>query len=314
MADDKIKVLYIAGCSRSGSTILGNILGQIDGFFNVGELRYIWRLSFIENWLCGCGARFRDCEVWKAILKEAFGRIDHIDADEMLRLCESGTRTRHLPLMLMPGGKSLLAARSSRYLANLEKLYRAIQSTTGCKVIVDSSKLPSYAHTLGMVPAIDLHIAHLIRDPRAVAYSWGRKKFYPDLGADMLRHAPFRSSLLWGVWNILTGMLPMHRPNRYLRLQYENFIDRPQEAISHILELVQERAPKLPFVGDHEVELGIHHTVFGNPNRFQSGLVKLRPDNEWRSKMKRRDRLIVTAITWPLLLLYGYLAKTDTAH
>ena len=106
----------------------------------------------------------------------------------------------------------------------------------------------------------------------------------------------------------------MHHQNRYLRLHYENFIDRPQEAIRHILELVQERTPKLPFVGDHEVELGIHHTVSGNPNRFQSGVVKLRPDNEWQTRMKRRDRLIVTVITWPLLLRYGYLAKTDTGH
>jgi hypothetical protein len=34
MANDKIKVLYIAGWGRSGSTILGNILGQVAGFFD----------------------------------------------------------------------------------------------------------------------------------------------------------------------------------------------------------------------------------------------------------------------------------------
>ena len=32
-----VKVLFILGASRSGSTILGNILGQIDGFFSAGN-------------------------------------------------------------------------------------------------------------------------------------------------------------------------------------------------------------------------------------------------------------------------------------
>ncbi len=33
MQSNKIKVLYIAGYSFSGSTILANVLGEIEGFF-----------------------------------------------------------------------------------------------------------------------------------------------------------------------------------------------------------------------------------------------------------------------------------------
>ena len=41
------RVLYILGWGRSGSTVLGNILGEVDGFFCAGELHYLWerRLS-----------------------------------------------------------------------------------------------------------------------------------------------------------------------------------------------------------------------------------------------------------------------------
>ena len=56
--DQQLKVLYIAGEGRSGSTILGNILSQIDGFFSVGEMHHIWDRGFIENWRCSCGATF----------------------------------------------------------------------------------------------------------------------------------------------------------------------------------------------------------------------------------------------------------------
>jgi len=66
--NNKIKVLYITGWGRSGSTILDNIMGQIDGFFSVGELRYIWDRNLIENRLCGCGVPLEECPIWSQIL------------------------------------------------------------------------------------------------------------------------------------------------------------------------------------------------------------------------------------------------------
>ena len=48
------------------------------------------------------------------------------------------------------------------------------------------------------------------------------------------------------------------------------------------------------------------HTVAGNPDRFQSE-VKIKTDIEWQTKMPRADRLLVTALTFPLLLHLGYL-------
>jgi hypothetical protein len=68
MLSDRVKVLYIAGSGRSGSTILDNTLGQIDGFFSVGELRYIWERGLIEDRLCGCGERVHQCPFWAAAL------------------------------------------------------------------------------------------------------------------------------------------------------------------------------------------------------------------------------------------------------
>lgn len=58
MMNEKIKVLYLAGWSRSGSTILSNILGEINGFFSTGEITYIWQRGLIINKLCGCDLPF----------------------------------------------------------------------------------------------------------------------------------------------------------------------------------------------------------------------------------------------------------------
>ena len=305
MQDRKIKVLYIAGFGRSGSTILDNLLGQVSGFFSAGELCYTWAHNLAENGLCGCGAPPADCEVWGPV----FGNLaDTVDPSDMARLEREALRTRHLPLMLFPPGKRILEERLGGYVPNLDGFYREMQRVTGCRVIVDSSKSPSYGYAIGLVPAIDLHVVHLVRDPRATAYSWLKKKLQPDRGEEgyMDQHHPTKSSLMWTVWNAAAEALWRRSRERYLLLRYEDLVADPRAALLRVLELVGEGDRDLPFVRGSEVDLGINHTVAGNPNRFRTGTVKLRLDDEWKRRMRLRDRVLVTLLTLPVLTRYGY--------
>jgi hypothetical protein len=300
MKEERIKVIYIAGATRSGSTVLSNILGELDGFFNVGEVLDIWDRGLAADGLCGCGTRVTSCEVWGAVLNEAFGGSNCVDVQAMVRLRDSAAHSRHLlQLSLLPGAKSRVAARLGTYLANLEALYRAIRSVTGSKVIVDASKNPGYAYLLALVPIIDLYVVHLVRDPRAVAYSWLRKK------EGLWQTNPLESSLVWNLRNMATELLQRNSPEKYLRLSYEGFVAEPQEAIKRILSLVAERFATLPFIREHEIKLSVNHTVYGNPNRFDSGVLRLQRDDEWKS-VKKSVQLLVALLTWPLLLRYGY--------
>jgi len=307
-SDGKIKVLYIAGFGRSGSTLLGNVLGQVDDFVSVGEIRNIWLHGLIQNKVCGCGAPFKECEMWQPVLNEAFGDRGGVDPKKMIKLRESWSRTKHIPLMLTPLTRRLVEQRLAEYLDNLERLYRAVQTTTGSRVIVDTSKFPSYGFTLGMVPSVDLYIIHLVRDPRAVAYSWLRKKLQPDPETPeyILQDTPARSSLRWAARNLGTEALSRHSKERYLMLRYEDFVAEPRKTIGRVLESAREEATPLPHVADNKVELRVNHNIWGNPNRFQIGLVRLRPDDEWTHQMRTQDRTLVTSLTLPLLTRYGY--------
>jgi hypothetical protein len=307
LRDDKVKVLYIAGGWRSGSTLLDNVLGQIEGFFSGGEIVHVWEENFLEDRVCGCGAAFRECPVWRRVTGEAYGDADLVDAEEMVRLLYSSVRTRHVPLMLMPGGRALLKARLRWYLDNLENLYQGIGSATGSRVVVDSSKAPLYGYMLETIPSIDLYVVHLVRDPRAVAYSWLRKKWQPDKGFSLPIYSPVRSALTWDVMNLIIECFRRRSPGRYLKVRYEDFMNDPKETVGRILDLVQKEVPPLPFLADHRVELGTNHTVSGNPVRFMTGTVELKLDDEWQEKMKRSDKNTVTGLTLPLLFRYGYL-------
>ncbi|MDQ3317579.1 MAG: sulfotransferase, partial [Actinomycetota bacterium] len=199
MDSPPVKVLYVAGLGRSGSTILANTLGQVDGFFSGGELNFIWKHALIENRLCGCGRPARGCPFWGPVFDEEFGGRNEELAREMMRLQYSGARTRHIPLMLTAGGTEKVRARLGKFLDNTGRLYGAIRSFSGSRVVVDTSKEPAYGYALGMVPGIDLRVLHLVRDPRAAAYSWAKKKRQPDSADREFMHqkTPTQSAVLW---------------------------------------------------------------------------------------------------------------------
>ena len=70
----RLKVLYLLGSSRTGSTLLDNILGEFDGFFSAGEVRFLWR-RLLENRRCGCGQPIGGCEVWDPSSGRSWARI-----------------------------------------------------------------------------------------------------------------------------------------------------------------------------------------------------------------------------------------------
>jgi hypothetical protein len=296
---------------RSGSTILDNILGQLDGFFSTGELRYLWERGLTDQRPCGCGKPFADCEVWQGILFEAYGE-DLPDAAAMMQALARATRIRALPKVLLRRSQPPV---SQAEIEVLDRLYRAVARATGAQVVVDSSKLPPYALLVSKLPSVDFVAVHLVRDPRATAYSWSRSRPLPDYdGQRLMQRLPaWKAALLWMQWNTLAAALWRHHP-RYLRVRYEDFVADPQACIREIAESV-DGSPPLPFTGPRTVHLTRTHSVAGNPSRFSSGEVTLRPDVEWTKKMRRVDRVVVTAFTAPALRGFGYrLRSTEPAE
>ncbi len=303
-------VLFIGGWGRSGSTILDRVLGQIPGVFSAGEVREIWIRGLLENRPCGCGRPFHDCPVWREIGEAAFGGWGSLDAEELARLRRRIDRPWMVPILALPGPWDRTWGAIDRYVSALADLYQAIFRVTGARVVVDSSKLPSHAFLLRRVDGLDLRVLHLIRDSRAVAFSWQKRP--PREGprgtrSTLPRFGPLAASIRWLVYNAETSALARFGV-AYQRLRYEDLMRAPRQTIATILRWVGVEASDrdMPFVSEAEVTLGPSHTVDGNPVRFATGLVPLRPDEAWRRHLPPVDRTIVTATTLPGLLRYGY--------
>ncbi len=304
--NDDITVFFVAGSSRTGSTIVANILGQLDGYFAVGELWNIWRRGIVEGRRCGCGEPVCSCPEWERILQKAFGRqLDRHDAERLDVLTREHLRSGWV--------RSVWNARTDRpldgdeYRSTLAALYRAVRDVTGCRVIVDSSKSPVYGLLLATLPGVRLHVLHLVRDPRAAAFSNTRLRTLPDFGDGRLmpREQPYVTARRWTKNHALCGWLLPARAASFTLLRYEDFMADPVPATARLVEGVGMPAP-LPFTADQTVRLAPTHSVSGNPGRFRLGDVTLRLDDEWRHRMRLRDRALVTTMTWPLLLRYRY--------
>lgn len=316
-ATERVKVLFVAGTARSGSTLLDRLLGEIPGFAAVGELRYLWQRGLVENRLCGCGTPVASCEFWKAVLERAFGTRPDLVPSRIIDELATLQNPRTIAGLLRPSRKPAAEAAFGTTVSALEALYTGIRDLTGANVIVDSSKPPTFGALLEMVPSVDLYVVHLIRDPRACAYSLQRKKVAtdrPDAGL-MRRQPPWKAALTWDLWNVAAETVARRQGTRALQARYEDLVERPDHEVARILRLVAADAGPLPsFGGPRPIHLAVNHTVAGNPSRLDR-TIDLRLDDEWTRSMEPNHRRAVSALTSPLMTRYHYkLAKPSVAE
>jgi len=305
-------VLLIMSASRSGSTVLCNILGQAAGAFGAGELHRLWDSAALPSRMCSCGETVLNCPVWRQVLRACYGSAE-ADAlrptfTEIERHRDGCTRVRHtLPAarLFAPSLDQHLRA----YRQALEAIYASIRAVTGCQVAVDASKLPAYARVL-LGCRLDVRVLFLVRDARATAYSWQRRKTTTVRGRTFTtaQYSWAASAREWLITNWaaerLARALP---PDRLLRVRYEDLMREPQPMLRQIARWAGLAEDSLPVTAPDQVCLSTAHLLAGNQNRFRTGEVTLRPDDEWTTAMPRRAKQWVTLLTWPLLRRYGYL-------
>lgn len=306
---DPIDVVYVGAVSRSGSTLLDRLLGQIPDHFSGGELTYLWKRGWERNELCGCETPFRDCEQWQAILADFRDRAEVDDISEVGRLVDSVTAHWQTPLYfaesLWTAGFRDRVRRARGYVA---QLYRSICDVTGQSIIVDSSKFPVYGFFLAGIDDIKLDVVHLIRDSRAVAHSWQRKKERPEIHWEedyMSRYNPVTMAIAWNVLNLCLFRLRTLSSN-YARMNYESLAGDPEPSINKLYEALDRARPNLDFIEKNRAQLSVAHTASGNPMRLKTGELTVELDDDWRSEMSSLSQFAVTGLTWPLLRWFGY--------
>lgn len=302
-----VRVIYIMGAARTGSTLLDVILGGHGQIESLGELSLLPSLGWKENGYCACGQRAADCSFWSRVRREWAARAGTGDVaayDTLVRRIEySKSRSFQAAGSLKAWPPFQAYARQTR------ALFQAIRAVSGKAAIVDSSKIFVRARALMLVGGIDVRIVHLVRDARGVVWS-SKKPFTKDQRAGLIRDVAPRSC-----WRMSAGWLRANLgaelvrrragTGRSVRIQYEELIDHPRRALAEIGRVAGFDLDALGQTVAAGEPVPVGHVIAGNRLRM-AGQIKLRRDVEWLSRLASGDRRLCWALTGWLMRRYGY--------
>jgi len=295
----------VGGYGRSGSTVIDLLLNRVPGVVAVGEFRHLFGRALTDNELCSCSVPFRDCPFWQKVIKEAFP--NGYDKARVQQAVKHFNRLAMLPKIRHENRLNTTEREQARlYRETFSAAYRAVAKVSGANVVVDSTKYPMHGWFLSTMPDIDLKVMLLVRDPRAVAYSWQRKRLRPEVWwerREMPRYNVGRSALAWNVSNRLTAELQAFASD-YRVQRYEDFVDNPAGELVGIASFALGKPIQLP-KQLFEKQLHTAHTIAGNPVRLGREHITVKRDDEWK-QMPLSDRLLVSSLCAPQIHTYHY--------
>lgn len=304
-----VRVLYIMGSGRSGSTVLDIALGNHSKIDSYGELINMTGSVMLKNENCACGEKGSDCPFWNKVCelwKQKTGINDLAEYASLQSIFEHYSARNWVRLLREKGNPSTMFKIYSKYTLCL---FESIREVSGKQIIVDSSKNPLRAYALSQVPGIDLRIVHLVRDGRGVA--WSLKKSYKKniesgLQKDITSRSILRTAAFWIFINLLSNWVrkKLH-PEFSIRVRYEDFIKFPDQVLEEIGDLIDCDLSEVADVINNKRQLTIGHTIAGNRLRMLKTL-NLRLDEEWRDSMSPSDKWMFWTVTSCVMGQYQY--------
>jgi hypothetical protein len=309
----KVRVAFIAGAGFSGSTLLEQALSEVESCISIGELHPL----FEQYWplmTCGCGEEFRNCSFWQPVLADAYGN-EQDATRERVRILANGFLAHSVRSALTHSSSRFSLGAAFREIGSLiEPIYRAVAARTGAEVIVDSSKSGLWGLGVLTAPGVELDVVHLVKDPRAFAWSNGRPHafFYPP-GSTTIPRGPIRSYGNWSLANIEAEVLA-RRAHRSTTVLYETFARHPEATFASIVEMLGVGGDAASPIRDGKLTVSrVSHTIGGNPRRPRVGTTEIEVDERWKASGSRSSRVLGTVLAGPLWHHYRRVAARGTA-
>jgi len=297
-----VRVVYVAGARRSGSTLVGRVAGSLPGATITGEVRLVWAAT-VEERPCTCLHAVRVCPFWSTSVERALSASSVANARDLFAIQSTRLRERELPrVMRWRYGRD---AELDRLARATRALYEAIAHETGATTVVDSSKSPAYVTFLQRVPGLDVRGLHLVRHPARVIDSWSREKTWThgEWSESLFARPARQAATDWAATNLATE-LALARAPRMRRLRFEDFLADPRGALTVLADLAG--LPMVDLEGmsadGRTITIAPHHEIAGNIDRFETGPVTIATPTTPVPDISRSLR----ALTAPLARRYGY--------
>ncbi len=257
----KMKIIFILGSGHCGSTLLDIVLSLNNEIFGLGEIGNI-----NKNSVCSCGESLDGCSIWSKI---NFGNYDFL---KIYRFKKDFVFNKNNFISLK--NKKIIKNREEIIRQN-EKIYENILKISQSSIIIDSSKDIHRFEFLMQSDKIEPSILHIVRDGRAVAWSYYKK--YKKC---------FRYILKWGLENLKIEILKRRYKAPFIFVSYNEFTNNPELVLKNILKKLNLNNYNLDL---KNIKVG--HQISGNRMRFNKN-IEIKEDEDWKINMPLRIEII----------------------
>lgn len=283
-----LKIVYIMGAGRSGSTALDLVLGSARGALGTGELWAALEEDSSKTGSCACGEDFDECKFWTAALDRYENRLRPRGLSDVRRLRRLHDQARRLPQKLLGREPEHL----EQYRADTIALFESLAEESNASTIVDSTKQVGRGFNLAQCPGLDVYVIHLIRDGRGVMWSRLRDRLRGEVYRNQwLRDRPGFSIAKWTAQNALAERVGLRLGQRYRLLRYEDFASEPISTLREIAAWASLDLDDVIEALNAGEPLTASHQIGGNVRaRSSKRTFRVNADESWKREMPRGTR------------------------
>lgn len=285
----KISITFIIGYPRSGTTLLGNVLGSIKNSVHVGEVSRVWKRNIKTVFpprKCGCGQEVEECEMWSVILNDTYQKFEAEFGEELSNDLLADWRDKIIY------GKTISDNDFEKYSYFTKCLYTNIVEYFNVTQIIDSSKDLLYADLLESLGIFDITYIHLVRELPGVILSRQKKLKSPRVdGTVKLNYKYVASDSFRWLRNYFQVNNYLHGKNS-LKIDYSKFAKDPLQILNENNITGIDKV----FNDEHSFKSKNLHTIMGNRNRYVKGDIIISKDNKWQTQLSGFDKKLLKTI------------------
>lgn len=254
-----MRLVYIVGMGRSGSTLLDLLLDAHSGIRSLGGVRRLPR-AVARDSRCACGNdSMRACGFWTAIDAELRDRLGIGLADLDVDARDAAT-----------------------FRAHNTALFEAAARVAGTDCIVDSSKSVGRLQRLLALTELDVRPIHIDRDPRGYTYSQRKRKHERLLPA-----FSYVGRSLRAYWLL--------RDRPHAMLGYARLATDTETCLRELMPRLDLRFEPAQL----DWAAAEHHNIGGGVVLRKTTGNTIRLDTTWRHRLPTPTQTLIQTLTWP---------------
>ena len=295
MKEKKIKVIYISGLGRSGSTLLDLIISTSDKVFSIGEA-YRLKSYLDREYDCSCGDKMELCSFWSKLYQKlrTFSIKNRVSTRNYFKIAYS---------LYNP-----FYTEKFQFKSDNEDLFSLIKKNapTETEYILDSSKELGRLIELNEDKSIEVYNINVIRDGQGAANSFNTRT------SQAKGKSYFISIFKWILMNALINKYLKKANVRSLAISYNLFCKDPAKYLNQINQFLKIYIPSdyISVIKDMN-----YHNLGGNKlarleNRQKFSEIK--EDNKWRTQQNKFKKFLSTLICYIFNKRWVYRQKHKT--